>query len=150
MNQLSRAGFRAKHRWCFRLRLLHTIPNSWQPLCGLSHSRIMDPNTHCNTFRYDILCILTLITWKLQVVCRRSTYWTTVLLSNMSIFCVRVGREISMVSYASKHALQYLSDKPFVCIHAVVLRPNLKTSGHTWTFSISNDCYIIRDIFYVV
>ena len=47
-----------------------------------------------------------------------------------------------MASYASKHALQSLSNKPFV-----------RTYTHKtwnfwswWMFSISNDCYIVRDI----
>ena len=33
-----------------------------------------------------------------------------------SIFCVKAGCEISMASYTSKHALQSLSDKPFLRI----------------------------------
>ena len=66
--------------------------------------------------QYDIVCVLILITKKLQVICRRSTYRTTALLPEMSIFCVRAGCEIRMVRYASKHALQSLSDKPFLGI----------------------------------
>ena len=66
----------------------------------------------------------------------------TTLLSVMSIFCVRAGCKTQMVSYAFKHTSQSFSDKPFVriCTH------NLKPSGHMWMLSISNDCYIIRDI----
>ena len=68
------------------------------------------------TFRYNILCVLTRITRKLQVVCRHATYWMTALLSKMFIFFVRAGCEIWMASYVSKHALQSLSDKPLLCI----------------------------------
>ena len=71
-------------------------------------------NRITTTFRYNILCVLTLVTQKLQVLCRRSTYQTTVLLSKMSIFCVRAGWGILLVSYASQHTLQSLSNKPFV------------------------------------
>ena len=37
----------------------------------------------------------------------------TAVLSEISISCVRAGCEIQPVSYASKHALQSFSDKPF-------------------------------------
>ena len=65
------------------------------------------------TFRYDILYVFKVVTAKLQVVSRRSTYRMTALLSKMYILCVRAECEIRMVSYASKHALQSLSDKPY-------------------------------------
>ena len=65
-------------------------------------------------FLYNILCMLILVTRKLQVVCRCSTYWATALLSKMSILCVRDECEKRMVSYGSKHTSQSLSDKPFV------------------------------------
>ena len=65
------------------------------------------------TFPYYILFVLTLITRKVQVICRRSAYQMTALLSEMFIFCVRVGWEIRMVNYASKHTLQSLFDKAF-------------------------------------
>ena len=73
----------------------------------------------------------------------------TSLLSEMSVFCVRAGCETRIVSYASKHASQSLSDKPFLPIQSS-LTHNFKTSGLTWMFSISNDCYIIGDILCVV
>ena len=60
------------------------------------------------TFSYDILCILTLVTRKLHVVCERSTYRMTVLLSEMPIFCIRAGCKIWMASYAFKHTSQSL------------------------------------------
>ena len=67
------------------------------------------------SFQCDILCIITLVTLKLHVVCGRSTYRTTALLSEMSIFCVRAGCKIQMMSYGSKNNSQSLSDEPFVC-----------------------------------
>ena len=54
--------------------------------------------------RHNILCVFTLITWKLQVVFGLSTYRTTALLSVMSIFRFKAGCEIRLVSYGSKHA----------------------------------------------
>ena len=52
-----------------------------------------------------ILCILTNVTQKVQVVGGCSTYWTTGVLLEMSIFCVRAVREMRLVSYGSKHTL---------------------------------------------
>ena len=63
---------------------------------------------------YDNLCVLRRITQKLRVIYGCSTYWTTALLSEMFIFCVRVGCVIQLVSYGSKHASQSLYHKPFV------------------------------------
>ena len=65
------------------------------------------------TFRYNILGIRTLVTRELQVACERYTYPTTALISEMYIFCVRARFEIRSASYASKHALQYLSNRLF-------------------------------------
>ena len=102
------------------------------------------------TFWCDVLCILALVTRKLQViVCGHSTQRMTALLLEMSIFCVRAGCEIRMASYASKHTLQSLSDEPFLHIQCTQTH-RLKTSCHMWTFSILNDCYIIGDILCVV
>ena len=94
------------------------------------------------SIQWNIICILTLITRKLQVVCGRSSYRTTPLLLEMYIFCVRAGCEIQLASYCSKYALQSLCNKPFV--HTYI--HNVKSIGHTWTFCISNDCSSIRDI----
>ena len=78
-------------------------------------------------FQYNILCILTLGAWKLQVVYGHSTYRITALLSKMPIFCVRAGCEIRMVSYGSKHAQQSFSDKPFVHIYLSANFENFKS-----------------------
>ena len=96
--------------------------------------------------RYDILCVLTLITRKVQLVYGCSTYQTTALLLVMSIFCVKAGCKIWLVSYGSKHASQSLSDKPL----AHTYTHNLKTTGDTWTFSTLNNCPTIKDITSVV
>ena len=66
------------------------------------------------TFWYDILCIYTFGSPKLQVVYERSTYQTTVLLSEMAIFYIRAGCKIQMVGYGSEYASQCLSNKSFV------------------------------------
>ena len=54
-----------------------------------------------------------------------------------------------MARYASKRALQSLSNKPFLHIQCTQTH-NLKPSGHIWMFSISNNCNIIGDILCVV
>ena len=85
-------------------------------------------------FRYTILCVLTLVTRKLQVIYGHSVYQTIALLLEMSIFCVRAVCAIPVVSYGSKHALQSLSNKPFVRTYMY----NLNTSGHR-TIAIVSD-----------
>ena len=100
------------------------------------------------TYRY-ILCILTLVTQKIQVICRRCTYRMTAILLEISIFFVRAGYETRMPSCTSKHASQSLSDKPFLRTQCTQTQ-HLKTSGHMWTFSISKDYYNIGDIFCMV
>ena len=88
------------------------------------------------------LCLLTLVTQKLQVIYEPCSYWVTALLSEMSIFCVIAGSIIRLVSYGSKHSLQFLSNKPFVPPYT----HNLRTTGNVWTFNISNDCSTIGEI----
>ena len=102
----------------------------------------MDPNMHHNLFSMRHFGCTYTHNLKLQVVYRRSTYWMTALLWEMSMFCVRAGCEIRLVSYSSKHASQSLSNKPFVRTYT----HNLKTIGHILTFSISNDFSTIGDI----
>ena len=82
------------------------------------------------TFWYYISCLLILITRKLQVVCRRSTYQMTALLSLMINFCVRTGCEIWLSSYGSKHAPQSLSDKP-LCMLYKHKSKNIGPYGHS-------------------
>ena len=105
-----------------------TIGDLW------SQTRIASP------FGYDILCVHTLVTRKLQVVCGRFTYRTTTLLSEMYIFCVRAGCDIGMAIYASKHASESLSYKPFVRTYT----HDLKSTGPIRTFCISNDSSTIQ------
>ena len=85
---------------------------------------------------YDISCIHILVTQKLQVVCRCSTYPMTPLLSEMSIFCVRAEFETQMASYASKHASQSLFDNPFYAYS--VLR------CITWKVQVVHECSAYR------
>ena len=66
----------------------------------------------------------------------RSTYWTTFLLLEMSIFWIRVVCEIRLASYGSKYTSQSLFDMPFVCTST----HKLKSTGFTWAFRISNNC----------
>ena len=75
---------------------------------------------------------------------RNSKTTERMLLTEMSTYCVRAGCKILMARYPSNHELLSLSDKPFL------LDINLETSGHMWTFSISNDCFIVGDILCVV
>ena len=108
--------------------------------------------THMTTtFWWNILCILKHITRKLQVVYENSTCQTTTLLSEVSIFCVTAWHEIrawykmwlvryDLVSNGSKRActlctLQSVLDK--LLVHTQ--HSKLKTTGHIWTFCITND-----------
>ena len=87
--------------------------------------------THIATTFWYILYVLTLVTRKLQVIRGRSTYRTTALLSEMSIFCVKAGCKIWMASYASKHTSQSFSGKPIVHIQL-----HLTHTHVTWKFQV--------------
>ena len=86
------------------------------------------------------------ITQKLQVIYGRSTYQTSALLSKMSIFCVRAGCKKGLVSYGSKHALQSLSDKPFVHTYITHLTWKLQVvprhSTH-WTTAQLSETFVV-------
>ena len=97
--------------------------NNLKPIV-YKYNRMKTRNT--TTFRYIILCILTLVTRKLQVVCWRSRYAMTPLLSEMSIFCVRGGWQILMVRYAS-NVHRSLFPISYFCIYSVLRHINLKT-----------------------
>ena len=71
--------------------------------------------------------VLILKTQKLQDIYGHSTYRTTTPLSEMSIFCVRVGCQIQSKSSCSKLASECISNEPFVRTYTY----NLKTIGHT-------------------
>ena len=72
------------------------------------------------TFWYDILCVLTLVTWKLQVVCRALYMLNDCSAIRDVYFLCSSWRHIRLTSYASKHTSHSLSGKPFV--HTLVLR----------------------------
>ena len=76
---------------------------------------------NATTFQYNILCVLTLVTQKLQVVCWSSRYRMTAVLMEMSIFCVRGGCKILTVRYASKCSPQFLPISHF-CVPSVLRR----------------------------
>ena len=84
------------------------------------------------TFGYDILGVLTLVKRKLQVARGRSTQRTTALPSEMCILCVRVGLEMQVASYASKHASQSLSNRPFY-VYSALRRT-------TWKLQVVREC----------
>ena len=70
---------------------------------------------------------------KLQGICVASTYWTTALLSEV-FFLVRAACKIRLVSFGSKHALQSLSNMPFVCTYMYTC--TLKTTQLTYTVDV--------------
>ena len=63
----------------------------------------MAPNVHFCFFVISHLCILTPITWRLQVIYGRSPYWMTALLSEIFLVGFRVAQEIQMDSYGLRH-----------------------------------------------
>ena len=54
------------------------------------------------------------------------TYKTTAMLLEMSIFWVRAGHKLQMISYGLKHKSKPLSDKPFVSTYT----HKFKTAGY--------------------
>ena len=65
---------------------------------------VMAPSTHHSLFPMSNLYVLTLVTWKLQVIQGHSAYWTTALLSETFLVCFRVAWEIWPESYSPRHA----------------------------------------------
>ena len=66
--------------------------------------RVIAPNMHHSLFPISHFCILTHITWKLEVIYGRYAYRMTVLLSKTFLQCFRVAWEIRLESYGSRHA----------------------------------------------
>ena len=75
----------------------------WDMIGELWIQTCITTSFRCNIF----MCVLTLGTRKLQVVHGHCTYRMTALLTKMSIFCVRAGCEIRLLSYVSKHSSQF-------------------------------------------
>ena len=75
----------------------------------------MAPNTHCSLFliHHFVYTYAHNLETTSHIWTFCCTYWTTALLW-MSIFWVRTACEIRLASYGPKHALQSLSDMPFV------------------------------------
>ena len=94
--------------------LLSEISIFWVKLYARYDRWVIAPNMHRTSFQYDILCVHTFITPKLQVIYERSPYEMTVLLSEMCIICVRPGYKVQLVSYGSKLPSHFLFGKPFV------------------------------------
>ena len=93
----------------------------------------MDPNTQGNHFLIRDLCIiLTLITQNLQDIYELYTYWMIALLLGISIFCVRAGCEIPLVSYISKHSSQNFLTS-YLCRLTCITWPLRVIYGH-WTY----------------
>ena len=115
--------------------LLSDAPISWiRAACKLRLVSYGSKHTSQSLSNITFCVYLTKITRKLQVMHGCSTYQTTALLLEMSIFWVRVACEIKLVSYGSKHASQSLSDMPFV--HTSTHTSNVITNGRIWTFCI--------------
>ena len=95
----------SKTKGCVRMFYLLNNCSTIGDIYSLGYSYMRDTidelwiQTHIATiFHSDILCILALVTRKLQVICKRWTFWMTALLSKMSIFCARPGCKIRMAS----------------------------------------------------
>ena len=75
-----------------------------------------------------------------------STFWTTALISEVSISWVRAECEIWLASHGSKIASQSPFSMPFVGAYM----HTLKTTRYIWTFCVLNNCSAIADIIFVV
>ena len=84
---------------CFTIRDIYSL--GWSCM-WVTIGKLWIQTRIATTFRYDILCVLTLVTRQLQVVCGRCTCRITALLSETSIFYVGAGCEIRMASYSFK------------------------------------------------
>ena len=76
---------------------------------------VIAPSSHGSVFPISHLCILTHITWKLQIIYGCSAYRTTALLSKTFLVWFGVAWEIWLESYDPRHAHRLFSDTN--CVH---------------------------------
>ena len=69
---------------------------------------VMIPNMHHSLCPINHLCIVTCIMWKLEVICGRSAYRTTAILSETFFVRFRFAWEIWLESYGLTHASDIL------------------------------------------
>ena len=98
----------------------------------IRHIQFLVPNTRHSLFPIYHLCILTRITWKLQVVHECSAYPTTALLSKTLFVWFKVAWETRLKNYAPTHALIIFWYK-IVCadckpVHTLLFRAKLHTT----------------------
>ena len=114
--------------------------------------RVMAPNMHHKIFPIGHFCVLTRITWKLQVINRRSVYRTTALLSKIFLVLFIVGWDIQLESYGSRHALIILwnniaciSYKPVPSLFGAQLHIITKLMYHMTAHYTPNDGFTAND-----
>ena len=79
---------------------------------------------HCSPFLTSDLCVLTCITWKLQVIYGHSVYRTTALILETFLVCIRVAWEIQLESYGPRHTSVILWYN-IVCVYCKPLHSSL-------------------------
>ena len=93
--------------------------------------RVMAPNTHHSLFPMSLLCVLTRITWKLQVIYGHSAYQMTVPLSETFLVCLRVAWEILLERYSLRHAPVVLETTLCACTASLYIHRYLVRS-YAW------------------
>ena len=117
--------------------------------------RVMAPSMHCSLFPTSNLCVLTNITWKLQVihVYGHSAYRTTTLLSKTFLVYARVAWGIQLESYGTRHTSVVLWYNIF-CVYCkpvhsslfvVQLRMTTKSTYLITAYYTPNDCFTAND-----
>ena len=85
---------------------------------------VIASNSHRSLFSISYLCLLRHITWKLLVICRRSVYRTTAILSEPLFLWFRVALEIWLENYNPRHPLVVLRFH-IVCVYCKCLHTSL-------------------------
>ena len=82
---------------------------------------------------------------KLYGIYEQSAHQMTTLLSEIFFFWVRAACKLRLASYSSNthHCLVLIRHFVDTYTH------NLKTTDHLWTFSLSNNCSTIRDVYFL-
>ena len=95
------------------------MSNFWDKQYMQYEQQVVAPNMHHSLFLICHLCVLPHLTLKIhvQVVCERSAYWTTALLSDTFLIWFRVAWDIQLVNYSSRQALQSFSDRTLSRTH---------------------------------
>ena len=101
------------YRPCMDVQHVEWVLYDWRSLFSVLELdvryrwQVMAPNMHRSGFSISNLCMVTCITWKLQVICGRPAYRMTALLLETFLVHFRVAWEIRLEIYVPRNACHF-------------------------------------------